>query len=71
MIKTINCTQSSRKPGIETLEKFASVLKVPLYLFMLLASEGKDLKDVSVDQARELGRTLLEVLLEAEENINS
>ena len=55
-----------RKPSDDALRAISKALNVPHYLFMLLASEGEDLRAISPDQASLLGRELLNILLAAE-----
>ncbi len=56
-----------RKPSTETLESLCGSLRVPMYLFMLLSSEKKELKGIAPPQASILGSQLLELLLDADE----
>ena len=55
-----------RKPGTETLELIAKVLRTPFHLLILLGSEKEDLKHISTKQAQALGKDLLELLIGVE-----
>lgn len=55
-----------RAPSQEALKKISKVFSVPFYLFTLLASTAEDLEGVSESQAQELGKSLLQVLIEGE-----
>ncbi len=57
---------NQRAPSQEALKKIAGVFGVPFYLFSLLASDADDLKGVSETQAQELGRSLLQLLIDGE-----
>lgn len=64
----ISLIESSRRsPSAAALESIASALDVPLYLLILLASDEQDLRGLSSDEAGELGRNLLDVLLKRDE----
>lgn len=52
-----------RNPSKETIEIITQKLDVPYYLFALLASEQKDLKKISSEDAQQLGKGLLDVLI--------
>lgn len=56
--------KDKRKPSVEILEIITGSLKVPLYLFFLMASEKKDLKGLSESEANSLSSKLLGLLQE-------
>lgn len=53
-----------RKPTLKMAEELARVLDIPVYLFMLLGSEERDLRGVTPKQASFLGRQILELTLQ-------
>jgi transcriptional regulator with XRE-family HTH domain len=53
-----------RKPTIETLEKIAKELKVPMHLIILMASDKTDLKGLPADLINKLGENLLSIVLD-------
>ncbi|RMH19072.1 MAG: XRE family transcriptional regulator [Acidobacteria bacterium] len=53
-----------RVPSLEVLESLAKALRIPIHLLLLLASEPEDLRGVGVDEAQQIGRQLLEILIE-------
>lgn len=53
----------ARNPSAPTLEVISNALKVPLYLLMFLASEKRELKNISPSQASHLGKQILNVLM--------
>ncbi len=55
-----------RVPSISVLEDISKALDVPIYLLMLLSSEKDDLRGISEDDAKSLGKQLLEAVLEAQ-----
>jgi len=55
-----------RVPRPKTLEKISRKVGIPLHLLMLFASERKDLRGISSNQARILAQQLLEALLQGE-----
>jgi len=48
-----------RKPSMSVLEAISSTLKVPVYLFALIATDEHELQGISVGQAQNLGTSLL------------
>jgi transcriptional regulator with XRE-family HTH domain len=52
-----------RKPTIETLEKIAKKLGVPVYLIVLMSSDKTDLKGLPSDLINKLGQNLLNIIL--------
>ena len=52
-----------RVPATSTLEAISKVLKIPLHLLILLASEEEDLHGISTKQAEQLSRQMLDMLL--------
>lgn len=54
---------NERIPKIKTLEKIADVLEVPFYLFVLLSSEEKDVKNLSHEKTGKIAHNLLDVLV--------
>jgi len=52
-----------RKPSHDTIEMITQKLDIPHYLFALLASEQEDLKKISTEDAQQLGKGLLDVLI--------
>jgi len=52
-----------RTPTTSVLEAIAKVLRFPLHLIILLASEDEDLQGISKKEAQALGRQLLEMLV--------
>lgn len=57
---------NQRKPGQDTLNKITKALHVPFYLFIFLASEKDDLAGVSEEQAEDLGKAMLKLLVDFE-----
>ncbi len=55
-----------RVPSMAAIENLASVLKVPVYLLVLLASQKADLRGIGANDAQELGARLLGVLIDAQ-----
>jgi transcriptional regulator with XRE-family HTH domain len=55
-----------RSPRLETIEKIAKSLDVPLHLLMLLASEQKDVATRSLTNVKDLSQVFLELLLEGD-----
>lgn len=53
-----------RKPTIETLEKIAKQLRVPMYLIILMSSTKTDLKGLPEDLIKSLGENLLNIVLD-------
>lgn len=53
-------------PSGNTLNKIANALGVPVYLLVLLASDGEDLKGMTLKQASVLGSQLLNVLIDVD-----
>ncbi len=53
-----------RVPSVELLETIAEKLQVPLYLFMLLSSDRKDIKGFDEEDIEKISKNLLQVLLE-------
>lgn len=51
-----------RTPSLELLQAFASKLRVPVYLILLLASEEPDLQGIDAKQAHKLGHELLRAI---------
>lgn len=60
---------SERSPSMETLEAISKALAVPMYLLMLLGSEAKDLKGISLEQASVLGQNLLDIIVNIPNNV--
>jgi|SRR3972149_12103012 len=52
-----------RQPSFQTLEAISKALKVPFYLFTLLASENQDLQELNENDANRIGKDLLNVLI--------
>lgn len=64
----ISLIESNRRsPSSAALESIATALDVPLYLLILLASDQEDLRGLSPEEAGELGRNLLDVLLQRDD----
>ena len=63
--------KNQRTPSIRALQRITKALRVPLHLLTLLASEREDLTNISTEQATELGRQLLGILLDAESEVES
>jgi len=57
-----------RKPSTETLESLSEALDIPLYLLILFASEKSDLRGVDPNEAKLVARSLLNLVLEANES---
>lgn len=55
--------QGKRNPTVATLEKIALALDMPYHILTLLASESKDLKNVSTREISELAERLARILL--------
>jgi len=55
--------QGKRKPSVTTLEQITSALRVPQHLFILLASEPKDLKTVNSQELQRATEALARILL--------
>ena len=55
----------TRTPSTGTIESLSKALDVPVYLFMLLASEDQDLRGISSYQASFLGKQMIDVLTQA------
>ncbi|MGH7228403.1 MAG: helix-turn-helix domain-containing protein [Nitrospiraceae bacterium] len=55
-----------RVPRPKTLERISKKVGVPLHLLMLFASEKRDLRGLSPNQAGLIARQLLEALLQGE-----
>ena len=55
-----------RSPSLETIERIAKSLGVPLHLLTLLASEQKDVKTRSLANLKELSEVFLNLLLEGD-----
>ena len=53
-----------RSPSLETVERIAKTLNVPVHLLMLLASEQKDVKSRSLQNVKDLSQVFLDLLLE-------
>lgn len=53
-----------RTPSAELLENIAKQLDVPFYLFILLSSEKGNLKGTKTQAIEEIGKNLLNALLE-------
>ena len=51
-----------RKPSLDTIEKIAEILSVPLPLLMLLSADTSDLKGISPEEATAMGERLLSLL---------
>lgn len=51
-----------RKPSLDTLEKAAEVLGVPMPVLMLLSAEPRELTGISTEQAAVLGERLAGLL---------
>ena len=56
-----------RQPSVQTLKNIASELKISLPLLTLLASEPKDLEKEQEEDLKILGKSLLRLLVTAEE----
>ena len=54
-----------RIPTLEVIESISKVLKIPVYLLTLLASEQGDLKGLPEKETRSIATNLLDVLLSA------
>jgi len=54
---------NQRAPSSAALEALAKALHVPLYLLMLLASDAEDLHGISLREANQLGKQLLDIVL--------
>jgi len=52
-----------RKPSVKNLEVISEKLSVPFHLIALLASEERDLKGISEQEAQKLSAGLLKVLV--------
>src|SRR5689334_12570609 len=52
-----------RKPTLAIAEELARALDIPVYLFMLLGSDERDLRGIDPAQAALLGRQILDVAL--------
>lgn len=59
--------KNRRSPSVETIQSLASALDVPPHLLTLMASDVKYLRGLAPDQARDIGRLLLDVVLNLEE----
>lgn len=59
--------KNRRTPSVDTIQSLASVLEVPPYLLTLIASDAKQLRGLTPDQAKEIGRLLLDIVLDAPE----
>ena len=55
-----------RSPSLETIERIAKSLNVPLHLLTLLASEQKDVKTGSLANIKELSQVFLDLLMEGD-----
>jgi len=51
-----------KKPSLDTLEKVAEVLSLPMPLLMLLSSDASELRGISAAQAAVLGERLMGLL---------
>lgn len=56
-----------RKPSAKAVESLSEAFAIPQPLFELLASEPKDLDIAKPEQLEELGRELIELLLESKD----
>jgi transcriptional regulator with XRE-family HTH domain len=57
-----------RKPSRELLERFASDLKIPFHLLILLATEAEDSKTSKPDVIRRLGEELASLIFMKDED---
>jgi transcriptional regulator with XRE-family HTH domain len=55
-----------RTPSLDTIERIAKSLNVPVHLLMLLASEQKDVKTRSLPNIKDLSQMFLDLLLEGD-----
>jgi len=56
--------KGERIPSMELLEAIAKKLQIPLYLFILLSSQKKDIKGVDEKDIQKISKNLLQALLE-------
>lgn len=57
-----------RTPSLPVLEKISNALSIPVHLLILLGSENSDLRNISEAQAGSLGRLLVALLQEDEDD---
>ena len=55
-----------RSPSLQTIERIAKSLSVPLHLLTLLASEQKDVRTGSLVNMKELSQVFLDLLMEGD-----
>lgn len=60
--------KGQRSPTIKTLEKISRKLMIPPHLITLLASDEKDLRNISKNEASYIGKKLLRYLLLVDDN---
>lgn len=56
--------KEERTPSIEFIELFTKKLKIPSYLFMLLASEKNDLKGLEKKDIEKISKNLLKIVFD-------
>lgn len=61
--------KDKRTPTMDTLKKIADALNIPLYLFVLLASDKSNIKNLSDIKKSSIARTLLDILISAEKEV--
>ena len=54
--------KGKRRPGLSTLEKITKALDVPQHLFVLLATEARDLKDIRAEEVQQASEWLARIL---------
>lgn len=59
--------KGKRNPSPKTIIKISERLSVPLHLLALLASDKKDLKNISEKESTVIGRQLLEILISSQD----
>jgi len=57
---------AKRVPSTAAVAALSTALGVPLYLFMLFASDAEDLRGITEEQARKLEANLFNVVVESE-----
>jgi transcriptional regulator with XRE-family HTH domain len=54
--------QDRRVPSVNKIDAIAGALQVPVHLLALLGAEGAQLKNISSQEAEQVGRLLLDLL---------